>query len=570
MMIKGLALSEESVQKDRKKEQYRMRPSDRTRLAVHLLLMVIPPAMVLVALALGQDASWDVRNYHFYNPFAYLTGRMGHDIAMGQVATYYNPLLHLPFYKAVVYLPPRAVGFVLGLLPGLNIFLLYGLARRTIGSAMPVRAEWLCLAAAALGLLGAAGISEIGTSFGDSVVSLLVLASLWLLVRLRAHLATPGFAGLGVAAAAGLLAGAAFGLKQPFAIYAVGLCAAFFGLALPWRRRFRLAFVFGLGVLAGAALTGGFWMLEMWQRFQNPLFPYFNQIFHSPWGAEAPYRDERFLPKGLGMQLLFPIWFVFKPLQVAEVPFRDLRFAVLYLVLIVALIFWLARRLGVLVRKPAAARGAEREALSEPPMLGFMIIFMGVTFVVWMKLFAVYRYLMVCEMLAPLVLLLLLDFLTNDSRRRLMLVLGCFALILVSVRPAVWERRPWGPSYFGVQAPAIDAPADTLVLAAGLEPVAYMIPFFPPRVRFLRIQSYFTGPSAQPNATDRMMQGIVAGHQGPLFILYRSFEEAAARAALAFYGLTLGEQDCQTFIPGIEPDQNYPFHFCPLIKEERR
>jgi hypothetical protein len=547
-----------------------MRPRDRTLLVVRLFLMAIPPVMGLVALWLGQDASWDVRNYHFYNPFAYLTGRMGQDIAMAQVATYYNPLLHLPFYKAVTHLPPRAVGFILGLLPGLNIFLLYGLARRTIGSAFPVKAEWLGLAAAVLGLLGAAGISEIGTSFGDSVVSLLVLAALWLLVRLRAHLAAPGLAGLGVAVSAGLLAGAALGLKQPFAIYAVGLCAAFFGLALPWRRRFWLAFVFGLGVLAGAALTGGFWMIEMWQRFQNPLFPYFNQLFHSAWGAEAPYRDERFLPKGLGMQFLFPIWFVFKPLQVAEVPFRDLRFALLYLVLIVALILWLARRLGALVPKPAAAGGAQGEPLSAPPILGFMIIFMGVTFVVWMKLFAVYRYLMVCEMLVPLALILVLNRIVGDPRRRVILVLGCFALMLVTVRPAFWDRTPWGQSYFGVQAPAIDAPADTLVLAAGLEPVAYIIPYFPPQVRFLRIQSYFTGPSAEPNATDRLMQAIIAEHKGPLFILYRSYEEAAARNAMAFYGLTPGEGDCRTFIPGIEPGQNYPFYFCSVEKKEGR
>ncbi|MBI5063971.1 MAG: DUF2029 domain-containing protein, partial [Desulfatitalea sp.] len=327
-----------------------MHPGDRTNRTVRLILLVIPPAMGLLALALGQDASWDLRNYHFYNPFAFLTHRMGHDIAMAQVATYYNPLLHLPFYAAVMHLPPKMVGFLLGLLPGLNIFLLYALARQTIGSALPARGQWWCLAAALMGLLGAGNLSEVGTSFADNVVSLLVLAALWLLVWLRALLAAPGLPGLGVAATAGLLAGAAFGIKQPYAIYAVGVCAAFFALALPWRRRFVLAFVFGLGVLAGAALTGGFWMAELWHRYQNPLFPYFNQVFQSPWGAEAPYRDERFVPQGLAMQLLFPIWFVLDPMRVAEVPFRDLRFAVLYLALIVWLAYWLAAR----VRKPAA------------------------------------------------------------------------------------------------------------------------------------------------------------------------------------------------------------------------
>ncbi|MFZ1986846.1 MAG: hypothetical protein WAU91_20715 [Desulfatitalea sp.] len=76
-----------------------MRPSDRTRLAVHLILLATPLAMGLVALALGQDASWDVRNYHFYNPYAFLTGRMGHDIARAQVATTTTPCCICPFTK---------------------------------------------------------------------------------------------------------------------------------------------------------------------------------------------------------------------------------------------------------------------------------------------------------------------------------------------------------------------------------------------------------------------------------------------------------------------------------------
>jgi hypothetical protein len=538
-----------------------MPPGDRTKLSIRLLLLSIPPTFGLVALLLGQDASWDLRNYHFYNPFAFLTGRMGHDIAMAQVATYYNPLLHLPFHAVVVNCPPKVVSFLLGLLPGLNIFLLYGIARRTIGPALGDRAPWWCLAAALMGLLGAGNLSEIGTSFADNIVSLPVLAALWLLVRWRALLAAPGAAGPGIAAAAGLLAGAALGLKQPYAIYAVGLCAAFFVLALPWHRRFVLAFVFGLGVLAGAALTGGFWMLELWRRYQNPIFPYFNQVFQSPWGATAPYRDERFLPTGLVTHMLFPIWFTIDPLHVAEVPFRDLRFALLYM----ALIVWPVHRLVARMRKPVMGPTA-----AEPvPMLGFLVLFMVVTFAVWMKLFAIYRYLMVGEMLAPLVLIMVLGLLVKTSQRRTALVMGCLALILVTVRPAYWGRTAWGNDYFGIQAPVVQTPADTVVLAAGLEPVAYMIPFFPAEVRFLRIQSYFTGPSTQANATDRRMHEIIAGHQGALFILYRAHEAITSQAALAAYSLTQTKEGCQTFLPAIEPDRTHPFYFCPVTKEKK-
>ncbi len=55
-----------------------------------------------VSIALGQDANWDLQNYHFYGPWALLEGRaFGCDIAAAQLQTYLNPLLDLPFYAMV-------------------------------------------------------------------------------------------------------------------------------------------------------------------------------------------------------------------------------------------------------------------------------------------------------------------------------------------------------------------------------------------------------------------------------------------------------------------------------------
>ena len=78
----------------------------RSVLLVRIVLGLIPLAAGLYVIGIGQDTNWDLRNYHFYNPFAYLTGRMGYDVAVAHVATYYNPLLHIPFYYAVTALPP--------------------------------------------------------------------------------------------------------------------------------------------------------------------------------------------------------------------------------------------------------------------------------------------------------------------------------------------------------------------------------------------------------------------------------------------------------------------------------
>ena len=46
-------------------------------LPVRLCLILFPLCYGLIALALGQDANWDLRNYHWYNPYAFLNGKIG-------------------------------------------------------------------------------------------------------------------------------------------------------------------------------------------------------------------------------------------------------------------------------------------------------------------------------------------------------------------------------------------------------------------------------------------------------------------------------------------------------------
>ena len=74
-----------------------------------IALAVLP--VLAAVLALGNDASWDTRNYHLYDPHALLHGRAAIDIAAAQLQGYHNPLLDLPMYLlASADAPPRLVG----------------------------------------------------------------------------------------------------------------------------------------------------------------------------------------------------------------------------------------------------------------------------------------------------------------------------------------------------------------------------------------------------------------------------------------------------------------------------
>jgi len=65
------------------------------------------------------------------------------------------------------------------------------------------------------------------------------------------------------------------GLKQPTAVYGLGLGVAMFALNLSWSRRLLLACAFGGGGLVGLASTGGYWLYVLWSQYGNPLFPLF-------------------------------------------------------------------------------------------------------------------------------------------------------------------------------------------------------------------------------------------------------------------------------------------------------
>ncbi len=527
-----------------------------------LLLWLIPPlGFGMLALYLGQDANWDLRNYHFYNAYAFIRGRLGFDIAPAQTPTYYNPLFHVPFYYLVTYLPPRAVGFVLGALQGLNLPLLYRVARPFIHDSKPCRAAFIALFIALLGTLGAANISEVGTVFGDNVISILLLGALWLMVEKRHQLAAQAPIAATIALSAGLLAGLAVGLKQPTAVYGLGLGVAVLALALPWPRRLMLVIAFGVGGFAGIACTGGYWLYQMWSHYGNPLFPYFNSVFHSPMASLADYRDMRFLPQGWREWLFFPLVFALDPLQTAEGGFRDLRIPLLYVLLLILLLHTLLTW--------GKARRVDGDANLSPTDVGTqraLLVFGLVSYLAWLKLFAIYRYLLTIELLAPLGIWLIIAHLIRDRRKAIAAAGACGVLILATLAPMQWGRVDWGDSYFGVVPPSVPNPEHTFVLMSGHEPLAYVIPFFPPQIRFLRIQSYFTGPSATPNGTDLLMQKLIAAHQGPLYILYRGIEQATADSALQAYGLRRRSDECETMHPHIESKIDDKLYFCKVAR----
>jgi hypothetical protein len=518
-----------------------------------LLAAALVPLFGLLVVVRGRNSDWDFRNYHWYNPYAWLTGRSGVDVAVAHHATYYNPLADVPVYLAAQVLPGWGVAFLLGSVHGLNLLLVYRLARHALAAQPHTRGEWVALALAVAGTTGGMALVMVGNPSNDLTLSLLVLLSLLAIVRHESRHTVPR-GELARFAVAGLLCGSAIGLKLTMAPFAFGLAAGVFAMRAPLRTRLARTTLLGAGGVVGVLAFGGAWAHELWRTTGNPFFPYFNDWIGSPLVLHASYRDERFLPHGIET-LFYPFVFALDGSRVNDFPFRDVKLALAYAVVPLAFVWRAATR----PRTPAPPG----RALT--PTMQLLFVFAFVSYLVWMAVFGVYRYVLTLEMLSPLLIALALTAcIANETARLLVLA----TLWIVAAIGTDWKTvavgtvsGPWRGGYVDVVHPPIADPERTLVVMAGLEPMGYVVPSFPPQVAFVRIDGWLDSPQSHSNLGDRMRARIDA-HDGPIYGMFSATEQARALAAFAADGLVVAG-DCET----IRSNVGEPLQWCALNRQ---
>lgn len=492
-----------------------------------LLPWLVPLLLGLLSVLMGQDDGWDMRNYHLYNAYALLHGRLGLDISPASFQAYFNPTLDLPYYLLTEWLPPQFVAFILGAVHGLNFLLVLGIARAVLGEHAGQRQPMLLALA---GILGAGFLAELGNCMGDNMTALFVLWSLRYLLQRWDRLELRGN---GTVLLAGAVMGLGVGLKLTNAMFAVALCVAVFCCAPGgFLVRLRLAFLFGVGVLGGVAVTGGWWMAKMWQQFGNPLYPQFNNLFHSTMATEAGVLDLSKLPKNWLETVLWPFIFTRDMGRVAEVPIKQAIWPVLYVLFIALGLKWLVRR-GE--RRPGLGRGS------------LLLVFVAASYLVWMKLFSIYRYLIPVELLAPLAAWVMLQRLLPPlaARRAAIGLLGVAAMYVLPF--TTWGHARWAERSFAAQVPAMAQPASTIVYMPQWDsPTGWLAQFLPPEVQVIGLVPGY--PESQ-----RYHDKIVAAgkaRSGPhyaMFLAATNPQETGLQRKLEIarsLGLTTSEAGC--------------------------
>ncbi len=526
-----------------------------------LALAVAPVAFGILALALGQDANWDLRNYHFYNAYAFVNNRYAMDLLPSQTPFFYNPLMDVPFFELATHAPARVAGFALGFAQGLNFILLFIIAHAVLIVPNPRHKVIVCTALATLGMLGGGGIAQIGTTFGDNITSLGAFLSAALIVRHIDRLSLDKTARVfALALAFGIPSGLMMGLKLPSVIYATGLCGGLLFAGGGLRRGIWLSFAFGIGVLIGCAVTLGPWAYFLHTHFGSPLFPYFNEIFKSPLAPIASSRDIEYSPHGWRDFLFMPFLMSRYPFRVGEIDWRDWRIAILYGLL----------PLAILVRLFFGRTRARADALSSPYATRYLLASFSVAYAVWLVMFTIYRYAVGIEMIAPLLILLAVGLLPLKISTRGLVAAFLLAVVSASVVGGNWHRRgAWLDSYVEAQIPALGDTSNLMILMAGFEPYSHLIPEFPSDIKFVRIQSNFTSPD-QDKGINQMLHARIDAHRnagGRFMMLIPSWQIPAAAEAMGYYGLKYDAPglSCQKVTDRLFDDTE--LSVCPVISD---
>lgn len=508
-----------------------------------IVTLLVAATLVWVLLA-GKDLGWDTLNHHFYLPFAWASDRLQADFFGAGPQSYQNPLGYWPAYSMVrAAWPSWAVGTVLALIHAANSVLCFAIARRLWGRS-PEATLW-CALAAALAWLAPVFLQMVGTTSVDPLGSAAVLAAVLCLLA-----SSDGKARALSSAGAGLLLGVAVGIKLSSAVFAL----AGFALML-WRwRGGRATPVLVAAFVAGGAVGGvasmAWWSWQLWQQFGNPVFPLYNNIFKSPVAPEVAVLAQRFMPQA-PWDYLSRLWEMaeLKRFVYTEVFLPDLRpLAALALLMLVGM------RAGI-----SRLRASDRGDVKWRPLDGDLLVFLAISYVLWIKTSGNGRYMLAWFLLIGVVLarwawVALPASWARVSLMGVMVAQAAYTLSAAEIRAAgePWDDQP----YLKVHVPERLRQTPFLHLSLGLNTHASLAMFLHPEGRMMNPIGQMSLPmegAAGAEVSSRLQAW--AGRTRVLFPMARpsgpvnaSLLAQSSSETLYRFGLDVDWRDCEWIV----------------------
>jgi len=197
-----------------------------------------------------------------------------------------------------------------------------------------------------------------------------------------------------------------------------------------------------------------------------------------------------------------------------------------------------------------------------------ILAFAAVSYLVWLKLFAIYRYIVILEMVGPLLVAIAIGLLPISRRIQLITLALLFLATAATTHVDYIERSPISDPFVDADVPKIAHPEKAMILLTGNGPLGFIAPSFPHNIPLLRIDGWMVQPQDGTEIT-ATMKNRVRGHlalRGDLYVLSDAYDMGRTRDALVEYGLRIDWLKCTVFDTNIIGD----YEFCPLFKWPRQ
>ena len=503
--------------------------------------------VIYLALTRGQDINWDQLNYHIGIPALRAAGRFWSSIDPAGVQSYYNPYLLDAQLAGIRHLSPRAFTIVVSI--GQSIaFILAGAICILVSQPKPLAVDapggrrtasyWTGIVTGLLGfalcLMTPIELSEAGTVLTDLQTSAFVIAAYGLLLMRGRWLGL-----LTSAALAGALIGVATALKLTNATFAFGVLG--FALAGTDTMKQRLGWLTACGTCAMLAflIVDGRWQWDLWQRFGNPLFPFYNDIFRSPDYPATRWQDARFSPHSLLDIWHYPLYWLLggSPSTAtgspsSELLMRDAR--------------WIVTVCGgtAFLAGLVALPGWRRRQLREPET-GLLLAVL-ITYLIWLAEFGIHRYLSAADILCGAAILVLLT--RIPFRAAQILMLGAIAIISGRVMLVPdWVHLPWRSSWQTISPTPIMQTRHPIVFL-GVKPLLFVAASLPADATYVGVYGDFDLHAGAPNSLARQLDHLLAATPAsPLVEVDDGKVSTVLAETLTGYGLATMTQTCRPF-----------------------
>jgi hypothetical protein len=525
---------------------------------------------VLITFILGKDLPWDTLNYHFYAGFSALHDRFAQDYFAAGPESYNNPYAYVPFYALVTAgLSPLQISAILAVVQSGILWLTYEMATGVCFSYQPRRRLLIGLCAVALALANPILIQELGSSFADITTGELVLGG-WLL--LAGAVKRPRVSRVLLA---GLIIGAATGLKPTNAVHALAAAVILLFIPVALSVRFRAILGYGLALVIGFGAVEAPWSYRLERTFGNPVFPLLNSIFRSPEFTTERLLHYRFIPSGVVDALLRPFEII-RPMAMVqdELQSPDLRYALLVVLSVVLLAGWMLRHFR-LHGSPSSPGGSTDPSTGAPRrMLWALGCGLAVDWGAWLIVSGNGRYFIPMACVTAVIVIGLMFHLLARCPKVLGYVLAVIFVVqgmqLAMGSEFRWNAQGWDDHWLGMTVPKRFQTEPNLYFSLGVQSNSFLAPYLAGGSGIINLSgSYAISPTG---ASGRRVSALINRYSPHLRMLVRgshlyddnehlSPRRSLVNAQFAGFGLHVDESDCQTIVVNsLEQDLQLAFN----------